>query len=94
MRHDNILKKLNFNQVRGQGKGESDQKMVHDTPPSQNVSTHQIWDSSLNINRRNALNRIILEIRSGQGHSDLNMVLNTLLPQDASTHQIWDSYLK
>ena len=29
----------------GQGQGHSDPKMVRDTPPSQDVSTHQIWNS-------------------------------------------------
>ena len=33
------------NQVRGQG--HSDPKMVCDTPPSQDASTHQIWNSYL-----------------------------------------------
>ena len=41
MQHAHILKKLNFNQVRGQG--QSDHKMAHETPPS----THQ-RDSYLN----------------------------------------------
>ena len=86
--------KVEFNQVRGHSKGQSDHKIVHDTPPSQDASTHQIRDSYLNINRRYALDMIILEMRPGQGHSDLNMVLNTPSSQDASTHQIWDSYLK
>ena len=72
----------------GQGQGQSDHKMVHDTPPSQDASTHKIWDFYLNQNRRYALGMIILEIRSGQGHSNLKMVLNTLSSQDTSTHQI------
>ena len=29
----------------GQGQGHSDPKMVHDTPLSQDASTHQIWNS-------------------------------------------------
>ena len=33
------------NWVRGQGHSES--KMVHNTPPSQDAPTHQIWDSYL-----------------------------------------------
>ena len=91
MQHDHILKKLNFNQVRGQGQGQSDHKMVLDTLSSQDSSTHQICASYLNQNRIYALDIIILEIRSGQGHSDLKMVVNT---QDTSTNQIWNSYLK
>ena len=39
--------KVDFNRVRGQGQGHSDPKMVWDTPPSQDASTHQIWDSYL-----------------------------------------------
>ena len=36
----------------GQGQGHSDPKMVRDTPPSQDVSTHQIWNSYLKEYRR------------------------------------------
>ena len=38
--------------------------MVRDTLPSQDASTHQIWDSYLNLHRRYAPNKIILEMRS------------------------------
>ena len=41
------------NSVRGQGQG--DPKMVRDTPPSQDASTHQIWNSYLKEYRRYAL---------------------------------------
>ena len=40
------------NLVRGQG--HSDPKMVWDTPPSQDASTHQIWNSYLKEYRRYA----------------------------------------
>ena len=42
------------NYVRGQGQGHSDPKMVSDTPPSQDASTHQIWNSYLKEYRRYA----------------------------------------
>ena len=42
------------NEVRGQGQGHSDPKMVRDTPPSQDASTHQIWNSYLKEYRRYA----------------------------------------
>ena len=35
------------NYVRGQGQGHSDPKMIRDTLPSQDASTHQIWNSYL-----------------------------------------------
>ena len=38
----------------GQGQGHSDPKMVCDTRPSQDASTHQIWDSYLKEYRRYA----------------------------------------
>ena len=40
------------NLVRGQG--HSDPKIVRDTPPSQDASTHQIWNSYLKECRRYA----------------------------------------
>ena len=86
MQHDNILKKLNFNQTRDQGQGQSDHKMVYDTPPYQDASTHQTWNFYLNQNRKYALDMIILEMRSGEGYNDLKMVLNTPQFKDASTH--------
>ena len=85
MQHNHILKKLNFNQVRGQGQGQKYHKLVYDTPPSQDASTHH-RNSNLNQNRRYALVMIILEMSSGEGYSDLKMVLNTSPSQDASTH--------
>ena len=36
------------------GQGHSDPKMVHDTPPYQDASTHQIWNSYLKEYRRYA----------------------------------------
>ena len=42
------------NEVKGQGQGHSDLKMVCDTPPSQDASTHQIWNSYLKEYRRYA----------------------------------------
>ena len=48
--------------VRGQG--QSDLKMVFDTPPSHDASTHQIWNSYLKEYKRYALYTIILKTRS------------------------------
>ena len=42
------------NQVIGQGQGHSDPKLVRDTWPSQDASTHQIWNSYLKEYRRYA----------------------------------------
>ena len=42
------------NLVRGQGQGHSDPKMVSDTRPSQDASTHQIWNSYLKEYRKYA----------------------------------------
>ena len=69
--------------------------MVCTTAPSQQESTHQVWDSYLK-NRLCAPDTFILETRLklGQGHSDLKMVCNISPTKDASIHQIWDSYLK
>ena len=39
---------------RGQGQGHSDPKIVCDTPPSQDASTNQIWNSYLKERRRYA----------------------------------------
>ena len=47
MQHDHILKMLIFNRVRGQGQAHSDPIIVCYTPPSQDASTHQSWDSNL-----------------------------------------------
>ena len=41
-------------QVRGQVQGHSDRKSVCNTPPSQDASTHQIWNSHLKEYRRYA----------------------------------------
>ena len=81
MQHDHILKKFNLNQVRGQGHGHSDHKMVHGTSPSQDASTYQIWDFYFNQNRRYALEMNILKMRSDQGHSDLKIVHNSVIPR-------------
>ena len=82
----------------GQDQGQNDPKMVHDTPPSPDASTHQIWDSYINLYRRFALDMIILETRSG---INVNKVTD---PKMAKTHyypkihpskeQMWDSYVK
>ena len=48
----------------GQRQGHSDPKMVHDTPLSQDASTHQIWNSSLKEHKRYARDKIILKTRS------------------------------
>ena len=38
--------------------------MVHDTPPPQGASTHQIWDSNLKLFKRYVLDTNILQTRS------------------------------
>ena len=93
MQHGHILKN-GFNQVIGQGQGQIDQKMVHDTPPFQDASLHQIWDSP---------SQLIEEICYGQDsfrnevrgqdqlYSRLNMVGDTPPAQDTSIHRTWDS---
>ena len=53
-----ILKKLFFNRVRGHS--QSDPKMVHDTPQSQDASTNQTKDSYPIQYRKYALDMIIL----------------------------------
>ena len=50
MQRDHILKKLILNRIEGQGQGQSDPKLVHDTSPSQESPTQQIWDSYILIN--------------------------------------------
>ena len=42
------------------GQGHIDPKMVHDTPPSQDASTPQIWNSYLKECKRYAPDIIIL----------------------------------
>ena len=49
---DMLRTRLLLKQVRGQGQGHSDPKIVRDTSPSQDVSTHQIWKSYLKEYRR------------------------------------------
>ena len=82
--------------------------MVRETPPSQDASTHQIWNSYLKEYRRYAPDtkrdgqtdgRTFYYYKNlvrgqGQGHSDPKMVRDTPPSQDASTQQIWNSYLK
>ena len=63
--------------------------MVCTTPPFQEESTHQIWDSYLKKYRQYAPDTIILETRLlDQGHSDLKMVHNISPSKDASIKQI------
>ena len=65
--------------------------MVCDTTSSQDVFTHQSWNSYLKKYRRYAPDSLqFLETRSGQvqGHSDPIMVGDTSSSQDASTYQI------
>ena len=45
----------NINKTRSEVKGHSDLTMVHNNLPSQDASTHQIWDSYLKDYRRYAL---------------------------------------
>ena len=46
------------------GQGHSDPKMVHNTPPFQDVFTQQIWNSYLKKLKRYASDTIILKTRS------------------------------
>ena len=80
--------------------------MVCHTPPSQDASTHQIWNSYLKKYRRYAPDTKAgrtdghcdyyknLVRGQGQGHSDPKIVRYSPPSQNASTHQIWNSYLK
>ena len=57
--------------VRGQGQGHSDPKMVRNTPPSQDASTHQFWNSYLKEYKRYVQDTTIQKNKvRGQGHSD------------------------
>ena len=81
--------------------------MVRNTLPSQDASTHQIWNSYLKEYRRYApdmkrdgrteghCDYYKNWVRGqGQDNSDPKMVRGTPPSQDASTNQIWNSYLK
>ena len=70
-------------------------KMVCDTLPFQDASTHQIWNSYLKYYKRYAPDTIILKVRSeAKVTVTRKMVCNTPPSKDTSTHQIWNSYLK
>ena len=66
--------------------------MVCDTPSSQDVYTHQSWNSYLKEYRRYAPDSMqVLEKKvrcQVQGHRDPIMIHDTSTSQDASTHQI------
>ena len=71
--------------------------MVCDTPSSQDVFTHQSWNSYLKEYKRYAPDSMqFLETRSEVKFkiTVTQLLYATLSVQDASTHQIWDSYLK
>ena len=78
--------------------------MVCDTLPSQDASTHQIWNSYLKEYRRYAPDTkrdgrtdIVITIKSKSEVKvtvTQKIVRDTLPSQDPSTHQIWNSYLK
>ena len=69
--------------------------MVHDTPLSQDASTHQIWNSSLKEYKRYARDTIILKTRlEVKATLTLKMVCDSPSSQDVFTHQSWNSYLK
>ena len=60
--------------------------MIRDTPPSQDASTHQIWDSYLKLYKKYAPDMIILKTRP---EVKVNVTVTVTLPcQDAFTHQI------
>ena len=67
MHRSRLFKKLT------KSEGNSDPKMVCDTLSSQDVFTHQMWDTYLKKYKRYALDMIILKTRPGQvqDHSDL-----------------------
>ena len=93
MQLDHILKKLILT-VRGQGQSQSDPKLVHDTPPSQDASSYKLCDSYLNQYWRCASEIIILEMRSRSRTQWPKMVCDTPPFQDAYTLRILGSYLK
>ena len=79
--------------------------MIRDTLPTQDASTHQIWNSNLTEYRRYAPDAkqdgrkdgqcdYYKKQLIGQGHIDTKMVRDTPPSEDAFTHQIWKSYLK
>ena len=79
--------------------------MVCDTPPSQDASTYQIWNSYLKEYRGYAPDkkrdgRTDVHFITIKNKSEVKvtltekMVRDTPPSQDASTHQIWNSYLK
>ena len=86
--------------------GHSDPKIVRDTPPSQDTSTHQIWSFYLKEYRRYAPDTkrdgrtdIVITIKTTSEVKvkvtvTRKMVRDTPPSQDAFTHQIWNSYLK
>ena len=74
--------------------GQSDPKMVCDTPPSNVASTHLFGILTFN-NIRNALDTIFLKTRSEVKVTVTHkMIQDTPPSQDAFIHQNWDSYLK
>ena len=70
--------------------------MVHDTPLSQDASTHQIWNSLLKEYKRYDRDTIILKTSSEVKVTVTQKWHVTPSPssKDAFTHQIWNSFLK
>ena len=79
----------------GQRSSHSGQKIICETPPSQNAYTLQIWNSYLQEYKRYAPNTKILKTRSEVKVTvTQNGMCDTPSSQDAFGHQIWNSYLK
>ena len=68
--------------------------MVRNTLPSQDASTHQIWNSYLKEYKRYASDTIVIQTWPEVKVSDPKIVCDTPPSQDAYTHKIWNSYLK
>ena len=79
----------------GQRSSHSGQKIICETPPSQDAYTLQIWNSYLQEYKRYAPNTKILKTRlEVKVTGTQNGMCDTPSSQDAFGHQIWNSYLK
>ena len=77
------------------GQGHSGQKIIYETPLSQDAYTHQIWNSDFKEYMRYAPNTKILKTRSEVKVTvTRNGMCDTPSSQDAFRNQIWNSYLK
>ena len=79
----------------GQRSRHRGQKIICETPPSQDAYTHQIWNSYLKEYKRYAPNTKILKTRSEVKVTvTRNGMFDTSSSQDAFRQHIWNSYLK